>query len=802
MSNESDKPILVSGPVTMHGYTDRVMEIMSKQTTDSPDPFSDKPAPNWPPPGFCNAVYPDYERGGFASFPNDAARQAYKSEHSFSADEAESARIRKEIGETWAGIMGPEVRSAIRSIAIESAFFGGPLEMERGDYSLTFRTKAGSKLVIDTTAPAKIVSFIKASSGLEESVREIPSGLLTNTRAFNEFKLSDEAKAELKAELEKAANKGGMIYVPTASRADFTSMFVDGEHVTCGHKFLNGRATCTKRAGHTGGCRGPIDMNAAPSVTIANTVEAHHAVPEKAICHFPGLPEKDWAIGDRVRINDKAWEAARGKVGTIKRIDGPRIGVAAGDDSTDTLYWPEAEMLDRLDAPVCDPATATAKDYFALGADPTSGFAGHKTSSCDCKNPVPMKKDPFIETAILHAVKMIQERSQEQRVAQGAEAIIFERYTDRARKVVQLARQEADRFNAFEVGTDHVLLALVKEGSGVAAHVLKDLGLDLRRIRLAAEIITPTGPTPETVRVEKLPFSTGFKMMHESAHEEMARLKHGYIGTEHLLLGLLSNHVCAACQILTSLGVQRDAVRDGVVHLLGCPPDGPVSPLPTKPQVSLATCISAKEWASEFVRITQARPDITGNVSVMTTWFANAMMAMHDHAKREQKKLGPNEFAIGMPGELHIWDVDKMTPEDKRKTAANIRKSADMLERSAAESFNFQKAVQADSQEFEREAKEPVSPAFPVGATVRHRYDTTETPMTVVGYTNIGWVNCASGDARQAYAPSMLVSVYRPAKAYVPSMADMLLQSVAQHREKIAQPDSQECDQPIELPAK
>ena len=115
---------------------------------------------------------------------------------------------------------------------------------------------------------------------------------------------------------------------------------------------------------------------------------------------------------------------------------------------------------------------------------------------------------------------------------------MYERFTDRARKVMQLANQEAQRFNHEYVGTEHVLLGLIKEGSGVAANVLKNLDVDLRKIRNEVEKIVQAGP--DMVTMGKLPQTPRAKKVIEYAIEEARNLNHNYVGTEHLLLGLVA----------------------------------------------------------------------------------------------------------------------------------------------------------------------------------------------------------------------------------------------------------------------
>jgi ATP-dependent Clp protease ATP-binding subunit ClpC len=144
---------------------------------------------------------------------------------------------------------------------------------------------------------------------------------------------------------------------------------------------------------------------------------------------------------------------------------------------------------------------------------------------------------------------------------------MFERFTDRARKVMALANQEAQRFNHEYIGTEHILLGLVKEGSGVGANVLKNLGVDLRKVRMEVEKLVKSGP--EMVTMGKLPQTPRAKRVIEYAIEEARNLNHNYVGTEHLLLGLLREQDGVAAQVLMNLGLKLDEVREEVLNLLG-----------------------------------------------------------------------------------------------------------------------------------------------------------------------------------------------------------------------------------------
>ncbi|HEX3998256.1 MAG TPA: ATP-dependent Clp protease ATP-binding subunit [Pirellulales bacterium] len=144
---------------------------------------------------------------------------------------------------------------------------------------------------------------------------------------------------------------------------------------------------------------------------------------------------------------------------------------------------------------------------------------------------------------------------------------MYERFTDRARKVMQLANQEAQRFNHEYIGTEHVLLGLIKEGSGVAANVLKNLDIDLRKIRLEVEKLVQSGP--DMVTMGKLPQTPRAKKVIEYSMEEARNLNHNYVGTEHILLGLLREQEGVAAQVLMNLGLKLEDVREEVLNLLG-----------------------------------------------------------------------------------------------------------------------------------------------------------------------------------------------------------------------------------------
>src|SRR5262249_43925343 len=141
----------------------------------------------------------------------------------------------------------------------------------------------------------------------------------------------------------------------------------------------------------------------------------------------------------------------------------------------------------------------------------------------------------------------------------------FDKFTERARKVLTLAQEEAQRFNHNYIGTEHLLLGLVREGEGVAAKVLANMGVELNKVRSAVEFIIGRG---DRMVMGEIGLTPRAKKVIELAVDEARRLNHQYIGTEHLLLGLVREGEGIAAGVLESLGVSLDRVRAQVIHVL------------------------------------------------------------------------------------------------------------------------------------------------------------------------------------------------------------------------------------------
>jgi ATP-dependent Clp protease ATP-binding subunit ClpC len=149
---------------------------------------------------------------------------------------------------------------------------------------------------------------------------------------------------------------------------------------------------------------------------------------------------------------------------------------------------------------------------------------------------------------------------------------MHDRFTERVRKVMYLAREEAGRLQHDYIGTEHLLLGIVREGEGIAANVLGNLGLDLDQIRQAVEsMVSGSGGT---LTIGEIPFTPRAKRVLELAVEEARLLGHNYVGTEHLLLGLIREGEGVAARVLIDLGADKKRVREETLKLLGGHPVG------------------------------------------------------------------------------------------------------------------------------------------------------------------------------------------------------------------------------------
>ena len=162
---------------------------------------------------------------------------------------------------------------------------------------------------------------------------------------------------------------------------------------------------------------------------------------------------------------------------------------------------------------------------------------------------------------------------------------MFERFTERARRVVVLSQQEARELNHDWIGTEHILLGLIHEGEGIAARAITSTGVSLAAARQAVEDIVPRGADP-LPPAGHIPFTPQAKKVLELSLREALQLGHDYIGTEHIMLGLLREGDGVAAQVLVSMGIDLNRARQLVIELLSGHPEEPaLAPVPGRADV-------------------------------------------------------------------------------------------------------------------------------------------------------------------------------------------------------------------------
>jgi ATP-dependent Clp protease ATP-binding subunit ClpA len=211
---------------------------------------------------------------------------------------------------------------------------------------------------------------------------------------------------------------------------------------------------------------------------------------------------------------------------------------------------------------------------------------------------------------------------------------VFERFTDRARRVVVLAQEEARRLNHNYIGTEHILLGLSSEGEGIAAKALESLGISLRAVRSQVEEIIGQGRAAPTGHI---PFTPRAKKVLELSLREALNLGHNYIGTEHILLGVIREGEGVAAQVLVTLGADLNRTRAEVLGLLSGHTGGEVP---------------AEERTPEDPGWTGYWPQ--RGPSAMALFNEAAVRAIHVAqelaAKRGRQMLSPEHLLMGLLG--------------------------------------------------------------------------------------------------------------------------------------------------------
>jgi ATP-dependent Clp protease ATP-binding subunit ClpC len=199
---------------------------------------------------------------------------------------------------------------------------------------------------------------------------------------------------------------------------------------------------------------------------------------------------------------------------------------------------------------------------------------------------------------------------------------VFERFTDRARRVVVLAQEEARILNHNYIGTEHILLGLIHESDGVGARALESLGISPEAVRRRIEEIVGQGHHAPTGHI---PFTPRAKRTLELSLREALELGHNYIGTEHLLLGLVRVGDGVAAQVLDDLGADPNRLRQEVIHLLsGEVEGGPEATTESAPEpVPQPRCPRCRRLLTETAayRAVEVAPEEEGEPRTVTVMF-------------------------------------------------------------------------------------------------------------------------------------------------------------------------------------
>jgi ATP-dependent Clp protease ATP-binding subunit ClpA len=206
---------------------------------------------------------------------------------------------------------------------------------------------------------------------------------------------------------------------------------------------------------------------------------------------------------------------------------------------------------------------------------------------------------------------------------------MFERFTDRARRVVVLAQEEARMLNHNYIGTEHILLGLIHEGEGVAAKALESLGISLEAVRSQVEEIIGQGQAAPTGHI---PFTPRAKKVLELSLREALQLGHNYIGTEHILLGLIREGEGVAAQVLQKLGADLNRVRQQVIQLLQGYTETPEGRTPDFPDFKVAESVEHAERLQRVEELAMKEAEALGEGTVRADhrWVASLRLDIEE----------------------------------------------------------------------------------------------------------------------------------------------------------------------------
>jgi len=210
-------------------------------------------------------------------------------------------------------------------------------------------------------------------------------------------------------------------------------------------------------------------------------------------------------------------------------------------------------------------------------------------------------------------------------------------YTPRAQQVLALARKEADRLHHHFVGTEHLLLGLIKLGEGTAVKVLQRMGLDLESVRM--EVEKQVGIGPDQHKIPNIPYTPRVKKVLVLASKEARALNHTYVGTEHILLGLLREGDGVAARVLRSLDIDTEACRREVLRELD---PGPTASVPESEPRDMSPAANMPKSAPDFIDISRRYDIYCCEGDRGTVVYRNALF------KGRRRLLSPRERDVGL----------------------------------------------------------------------------------------------------------------------------------------------------------
>jgi Clp amino terminal domain, pathogenicity island component len=260
---------------------------------------------------------------------------------------------------------------------------------------------------------------------------------------------------------------------------------------------------------------------------------------------------------------------------------------------------------------------------------------------------------------------------------------MFERFTDRARRVVVLAQDEARRLNHNYIGTEHILLGLIHEGEGVAARALQSLGISLEAVRQQIEEIIGRGQQAPSGHI---PFTPRAKKVLELSLRESLQLGHTYIGTEHILLGLIHEGDGVAAQVLVRLGADMNRVREQVIELLhGHQAEEPVSAPSVAGELRLLPAVKTHlEAVEQRLTAIEQRVGTGPGTSDLDEQIAHvrrekeSAMDAHDYERAAERRNREKELLASKAARQEQWAAGSRALPD---LAERVQQLADEVER-------------------------------------------------------------------------------------------------------------------------